>query len=718
MRSDKDLDSPPPSPGVNWTLSSNSRDPTGPSAWVGRVARLRSVRLIGVFALGVLAHQLLVTFSGVDTSAAAYSFLPSRFTPSSTTSSARPLRPYTGDAFVRNIEDRLVQAPLLPYQQIVGTVARKDSPDILPWLLSHVHAGFDHFVIFNNGATDETSKRLRTFVELGWVTVVGATDASDASISARFHAEWKGRSERATFLSIGDYRVIDPANPADEPLSWNDHYALRESLNLAVTRFEERYPSFHYSDFSLSRLTPTLFSTRRQPLPASFSGGETLIVDSTHSDVGYLEVILKSARSIRYLPVVYQEEDNSASFVIPTVADAGSYELVITRQYASSPDPAADPVSQCSVVPHIAKWPEQPQLMRLAAGDCHRFEPSAWRDISFQTWAHPRFRGEVLFRRSLHLQPAPAARPSLSPSSPLSLTQLGQGRWQAYPLAQFPSATQGAPRLYTCDRFPHFFQQHDWDASAGHDSCGNDTVLDHTGYLRWTPDDASTFLDSTLTAEEVKSCAAASPNRPDGLRVVFVGDSVSWHSMLGLASLFESVGLSVWQTFKHHNFQYEMFDMVRGAMSVEAWEKFFSWEFDSDKGTVASNGAPDVIVMNVGLWAASWGDTPGFESGLRDAFTFLRAFADKHNIRVFWRETTAVFSALGGDPLYQVNPRIERLNAVANSLVREFGFALVPAFAMTRPRIDAAHDNAHTGPLVQGDMAELLLYSICKARPE
>ncbi|GAA6008055.1 hypothetical protein JCM10207_007010 [Rhodosporidiobolus poonsookiae] len=424
-----------------------------------------------------------------------------------------------------------------------------------------------------------------------------------------------------------------------------------------------------------------------------FFGGETLVSDSTRSDIGYGEVVLKSTASLRYLPVTYHEKDGSASFILPTVADAGSHELIVTRQYASSPDPAAEPVSQCSVVRHIASFPDQRQLQELIASDCKHYEPSVYRDLAASDWAHPLYRGDVLFHRFFDLRPA---SPSPTPPTRLSPSQFKQGRWQSYPLDLFNGDSPNTPRLYTCDRCAEFFSPNQWGAASGRDVCGDEADMASTGFLRWTPDVVPTFLDSSLTTREVRDCLEPSTERPKGLRVVLIGDSVAWHSMLGLACMANQVGLSIWQTLTHHNFQYEMFDL----------------------GTVAAGGAPDVIVFNVGLWAISWGDTPGFEAGLRQAFINLRAFADKHSVRVFWRETTAVFPSLGPDPLYQVLPRVQRFNTVANALAREFGFPIIPAFSVTRGQADAAHDNAHTGPLVQGDMAELLMYSICKARPE
>ncbi|GAA6008043.1 hypothetical protein JCM10207_007007 [Rhodosporidiobolus poonsookiae] len=497
----------------------------------------------------------------------------------------------------------------------------------------------------------------------------------------------------------------------------SDHTLARlaPSIRLAQMRYEQRYPPFALSDFTLSTYSSSPFGSSRTPLSTVYTGGETLVIDSVQSDVGYLEVVLKSAGSVRYLPVVYHEGDNSASFILPTVADAGSHELIVTRQYASSPDPAAEPVSQCSVVRHIASFPDQRQLQELIASDCKHYEPSVYRDLAASDWAHPLYRGDVLFHRFFDLRPA---SPSPTPPTRLSPSQFEQGRWQSYPLDLFNGDSPNTPRLYTCDRCAEFFSPNQWGAASGRDVCGDEADMASTGFLRWTPDVVPTFLDSSLTTREVRDCLEPSTERPKGLRVVLIGDSVAWHSMLGLACMANQVGLSIWPRVRHHNFQYEMFDMIRNNISAHGWEKLFSWDFDEATNAMADGGAPDAIVFNVGIWAATWGNLPGYASGLRKAFTYLRAFADKHNIRIFWRETTSLFPRVVPEPLYQVNPRVEPLNAIANALAREFSIPIIPTFAMTRPRTDAAHDNAHTGPLVQGELAEQFLYAVCKAAPE
>lgn len=192
------------------------------------------------------------------------------------------------------------------------------------------------------------------------------------------------------------------------------------------------------------------------------------------------------------------------------------------------------------------------------------------------------------------------------------------------------------------------------------------------------------------------------------------------------------------------------------------WERLFAFSGSS----LTPSTAPDVVILNIGIWAATWASLSTYTSGLSASLDMVAALAEEHGFAVLWRETTALFPRAAHDaPLYQINPRVQRLNKIASALARERGFELVPAYEMTAARADAAREcviffpflprlpvstprvlphvtlasppsfaaallcppcscsvltrlspfsNAHVAPWVQGDLAELLLYGVCQ----
>jgi hypothetical protein len=129
----------------------------------------------------------------------------------------------------------------------------------------------------------------------------------------------------------------------------------------------------------------------------------------------------------------------------------------------------------------------------------------------------------------------------------------------------------------------------------------------------------------------------------------------------------------------------------------------------------AASHAHHPALDSFGLVAASWLTASEYETGLRQSLGFIKSLARTHGVRVLWRETTAVFPrSAPNDPLYEINPRVELVNRIANRLVDEAGIARLGAYEMTASRGDAAKDNSHLCPTVQGDLVETLMFAICR----
>ncbi|GAA5981529.1 hypothetical protein JCM11641_004087 [Rhodosporidiobolus odoratus] len=487
-----------------------------------------------------------------------------------------------------------------------------------------------------------------------------------------------------------------------------------------VERYKQRFPILTPNDFTLSTLSSTRYSTKRVPfLPSSgdrVEPGMTLVVDAPSPGPGFIEVVLSTKNSKRALPVTYRS-DGGASFVIPSStssdSDSGFHELSIIQQHPAAPDATLDPVSPCSVVGHIRNRPEVPQLQQLVKGECKDVDlDSAWQ-LATMTWPHSHYRGEVLFRRFFKLSPAPVLPSSDSPftSSSLSLDALGQGRWKRFAMSAFTAkiASTSPSRLYTTERCPRRFDPGYWDPV-----CGNETTLAQGGgVLRWVPDGATSYTDYVLPPAELKTCLASGSASPK--KVLIVGDSVASHTFMAFQCMLDQAGLPEHEHVRFHSLQYEMFDLVgeTGPFTREAWERFISWDYDEVAKKPKS--VPDVVVINIGLWAVSWGSAAGYKAGLGESLRILKELEKEHGVKIVWRETTAVFPhKKEGDPLNQINPRVELFNRIANEAVDEAGMERVPAYEMTVPRSDAARDNAHMCSYVQGDLAEVLIHGLCR----
>ncbi|GAA6033746.1 hypothetical protein JCM8097_004410 [Rhodosporidiobolus ruineniae] len=512
--------------------------------------------------------------------------------------------------------------------------------------------------------------------------------------------------------------VTHPPYPAFAPFA--------PSLAAALSRFEARYPLFSPTGFTVSLLHSPASNIRTR---LSFDGhqvegGERLVVDSLQLDVGHLEVVLTTPTSRRYLPTL-QRPDRGVSFSLPASLESGSNELLVVRQYASTPDPVTrDPVSQCSIMGHLGMRPNQPQLLALHDGPCKGVATSGQATAA---WPQAHYRGDELFRLSFEVekQTPPVVHPP-DVLAPLSFAQLGQGRWLSYPYSTFSNSSSpftppslGTPRLVTPSRCPNQFEPSYWSSFA------NESAFLSPSVLRWVPDTQSDFREALLGRHALRTClqpeappadqrpetADPLPPMPPPRRIVLVGDSMMEHTSWAAECLVEQVGLDPQDHIQYSNAKYEMFDITDGTATSEMWERFFA--FGSDKLTPSTT--PDVVVLNIGIWAATWSSLSAYSSGLASSFALIASLSAKHGFPVLFRETSALFPRAAHDaPMYQINPRVRRLNEIARGFVEEWGWGWVPSYEMTAARADAARDNAHVAPWVQGDMAELLLYGLCR----
>jgi len=522
---------------------------------------------------------------------------------------------------------------------------------------------------------------------------------------------------------------------------------------------------------------------------APLEPGTTLVVDSKHGGhPGFLEVILSTTESRRALAVTYLAS-GGAAFTLPPHSSRelvfaartqrANTTLTVVRQYAAQPSPERDPPSPCSIMGHLKNQPNRTQLVRLAAGPCKGVDPAQVGTLASATWPHAKYRGEIVLSRSIRLgssarwaePPAPhpphklarrravdlvgagavpaAAAAAGVRSDPQDLAGLTHGHWALHSLQSLVASSRAEKdpqtRLYTTETCPRQFAKTYWD-----DQCGTHrSRLEPDGVWRWVPDGARSYKGAALPATELRAClradgfgrAPTAPPSPDDdddaqlarRRILVVGDSVSSHVFLALQCLV-ATHLGVPDAARHVRFrsvQYEALDLAGAtgpgaALGRREWDELVSWEWDAAQGTATQY--PHVVVLNVGLWAASWASSTGYAAGLRDALAHLAALAysperNPHGPRILWRETTAVFPTKVADPLFQVNPRVRLLNALA---ARELAAAAAAAegegglevlegvFDMVSARGDAARDSAHLCPTVQGDLAEVVMHRICR----
>jgi len=515
-------------------------------------------------------------------------------------------------------------------------------------------------------------------------------------------------------------------------------------LSALLRRLEERWPLFDQSDFRLSVLPSSSSSSRRVPLPRDrrVTAGATLVVDSERSDVGHLEVLLSTGDTRRYLPVTYRS-DGGAAFTLPPatsaelLAGAGTATLNITRQYASSPPPELDPATPCSIMSHLEHQPQRPQLRALAAGVCRDTDMRNIFTIASMTWPHSRYRGELVLSQTLRLSPPPGGGAALRrPSATAEPDSLTKGHWARHDLSAFVAASEAEhdadrqTRLYTTDVCPYSFDASYWDPQ-----CGTRGRLAREGVLRWVPDGARSYKGAALPAGELRACLRVDPAEneveeegQERRRILIVGDSVASHTYMALQCLAQHLGLGPAAARAHvrfHSLQYEALDLAASVGSTptrEAWDRLLAWEWDARARRATSY--PHVAVLNVGLWSATWTRADDYARGVRHALTHLRALAhpvNPHGPRLVWRETTAAFPDKVDDPLYQVNPRIRLLNALAAREIAAANAAeggpfveVVDAFDMVAARGADARDNAHLCPVVQGDLVEVLVHRLCR----
>ena len=597
-----------------------------------------------------------------------------------------------------------------------------------------------------------------------------------------------------------------PSTPEYEaiPHYKNDKLAgFAPSIQLAVERFEQRYPRLDTQKVTVSVFDSSAAATaERRPLGQSerIEAGSSIVVDSGGQDLGELEVTLVSPEWKVFLPT-QGTRDGDPVFVLPSQLGAdkssSTVELVIRRTYASSPSPLRDPISPCSIMGHIANQPDRKQLLALQAGPCRDVDPDLAYNLATSTWPHSKLRNEELFPTTVHLVPAAAQEEPRSRDG----FETGSGRWhlepyasQAEPPTDDDAAAQRT-RLYTPERCPSYFDAKYWS------SCGTSRELERQGIYRWIPEGHESYTSFAMPAREIRECLTGRDGGSEGgdetdedddpegdkLRILVVGDSVASHTFMALGCLVEQVSsttsssspessLHVNDHIRFRSFQYEMFDLVNSTLTRSDWLDILSWSspLRLDEGDEVD--LPDVVILNVGLWATTWSSLSAYETGLELAARHLRSIARKEGrrsggggkgtgMRIIWRETTATFPQEGQDPLYQINPRVEVFNSVAKRVLFDDGadrrrsssagdgsrsrsrwglgalgggwltsmsgggggggkskqhqggtIEYLPAFEMTRPRGDQARDNAHMCPVVQGDLAELVMHQVCRRR--
>ncbi|GAA5845198.1 hypothetical protein JCM9279_004797 [Rhodotorula babjevae] len=550
------------------------------------------------------------------------------------------------------------------------------------------------------------------------------------------------------------------------------------SLAALGARLEGRWPVFRSEDYSLSVLPSPGSSKRvRLPLDddeAPLEPGTTLVVESKHGGhPGFLEVILSTTESRRALAVTYLASggaaftlppDTSRELVVAARTHANT-TLTVVRQYAALPSPERDPPSPCSIMGHLKNQPKRTQLLQLAEGACKGVDPAQVGTLASATWPHAKYRGEVVLSRPIRLAassfwaeppaphpphklarrravdlagPAPAAATSPSDADTDGLAALTSGHWALHSLQSLVASSRAEKdsqtRLYTTKTCPRQFAKPYWDEQCG----THRSTLERDGVWRWVPDGARSYKGAALPATELRACLRAdgfgrAPSPQDDAqlarrRILVVGDSVSSHLFLALQCLV-ATHLGVPDSARHVRFrsvQYEALDLV-GATGSDLgraqWDELLAWEWDAARGTATQY--PHVVVLNLGLWPVSWGTADGYAAGFRTALAHLAALAyhprrNPHGPRILWRETTSVFPTKVPDPLFQVNPRVRLFNALAAqelAAVRGEGAGidvLEGVYDMVSARADSARDSAHLCPVVQGDLAEVVMHRICR----
>lgn len=595
-----------------------------------------------------------------------------------------------------------------------------------------------------------------------------------------------------------------PSTPEYEAIQHyrNDKLAgFAPSIQLAVERFQRRYPRLDTQKVTVSAMDSSSRAERR-PLGQSerIEAGSSIVVDSGGQDLGELEVTLVSSEWKVFLSA-QGTRDGDPVFVLPSqlgAVESSTVELVVRRTYASSPSPLRDPISPCSIMGHLANQPDRKQLLALQAGPCRGVDPDSAYNLATSTWPHSKLRNEELFRTTVQLV-APVAQEAYRDRDGL---ETGSGGWHLEPYAsqaEPPTDDDAAAqriRLYTPERCPSYFDAKYWS------SCGTSRELERQGIYRWIPEGHESYTAFAMPAREIRECLTGRDGGSEGgdetdedddpegdkLRILVVGDSVASHTFMALGCLVEQVSstttsasspesaLRVNDHVRFRSFQYEMFDLVNSTLTRSDWLDILSWSAPSrlDEDEV---DLPDVVILNVGLWATTWSSLSAYETGLELAARHLRSIARKEGrrsgggkgegtgMRIIWRETTATFPQEGQDPLYQINPRVEVFNSVAKRVLSDndggadrrrrrsssagdglrsrsrWGLGglgvgnwlpgigggsrskqhqggttieYLPAYEMTRSRGDQARDNAHMCPVVQGDLAELAMHQVCR----
>ncbi|POY75527.1 hypothetical protein BMF94_1430 [Rhodotorula taiwanensis] len=510
----------------------------------------------------------------------------------------------------------------------------------------------------------------------------------------------------------------------------HDNDRIASSIWRAVQRFEERYAPLDRNAYSVSLLdSPTSSARRPLSLSGGISAGTTLVVDGDGLMPWNVEAMLSTSDRMYFLPARTLAKRGLAITLPPDLV-AASAEIVIRRTYAANPSPTLDPVSPCSIMGHITGQPNRPQLLDLKNSVCRDTVPATAYSLSTTTWPHSRLRKDVLFQRFVKILPS-----STSTASRPALPELAGGwRRENWPSQATPPRDDISTRVYTAEKCPHWFDGKYWAA------CGNSSTFARDGTYRWTATGADSYHGHSLPADEIRSCLQPASPANRKVRILVVGDSVASHTYMALGCLLEQASAaSRTQLLSYHHlrfrsFQYEMFDFTsRSApLTRDDWLKMLTWSTATVPPSavdVADDDLPDVIMLNVGLWATTWAKAEDYRYGLELAAEHLRSIARQEGrgqVRIIWRETTAVFPQMDSDPLYQVNPRVEVFNDIAADVLlgvpeasrwrdgRVDGIEWLPAYEMTRSRGDAARDNAHMCPSVQGDLAEVAMRAICR----
>ncbi|GAA5821005.1 hypothetical protein JCM11251_001916 [Rhodosporidiobolus azoricus] len=509
-------------------------------------------------------------------------------------------------------------------------------------------------------------------------------------------------------------------------------------LRQAKERFQTLYPPFDLTDYTLSLLPSASSSpSRRTPFASTdrlLPPGQTFLLEYFRGPIGHLSVVISTSSTHRSLPLTYHPNGSSVSFSLPPLAHldpgTGNHELSITLSHPLLPSPTEAPVDPCSIMSHLRNRAEVVQLQELARGRCAGIDPSRAWGLNVDTAAHSHYRGETIFRRFFKIEgaaalpppPSPASSLSSSSSTPLPLSSLARGRWVKTSLMDYPGGPITASRrLYITERCPARFLPSYWNAQ-----CGNASSFynPNGGVHRWVPDGMKTYQDLAIPPDDLRRCLAApgsgsAEQKPR--KILLVGDSVASHTYTALQCMLDQIpGTRADDHLRYSSFEYEALNVagVLAPLSAEQWLEKVAWEWDERAGTPKS--LPDVVVLNIGLWAVSWAEAARYEAGLEEGLKTLKeaiqATSRGTATQLVWRETTAVHPTVeGDDPLHQTTPRVELFNEIADRVLKKVGgIVKVPAYGMTSGIAQGySKDAAHLCPPVQGDMAEVLMRALC-----